>query len=122
MEEEVAARKRSGKLGKVSYTHEAMIDLILQEPTVTVKELAEVFSYSEGWVSRILASDSFMARLAQRKHDLIDPLVAQSLNERMRGVTIQALEIVKGKLESGDSAAYALEALGVAVPALTIRR
>lgn len=122
MEEDVVTQKRSGKLVKVKYTHEAMIDLIIQEPTVTVQELAEIFEYSAGWVSRILASDSFQARLAQRKSDLIDPLVAQSLNERMRGVTIQSLEIIQKKLESEESASYAIEALGIAVPALAPRR
>lgn len=122
MTENSGAQKASGGLVKVTYTHEAMIDLILQEPTVSVKELAELFNYSPAWVSRILASDSFQARLAQRKSDLIDPLIAQSLNERMKGVTIQSLEIIKGKLETEESASYALEALGIAVPALAPRR
>lgn len=122
MEEDSGVVKRSSKLVKVTYTHDAMIDLIIQEPTVSVKELAELFNYSSAWVSRILASDSFQARLAARKSDLIDPLIAQSLNERMRGVTIQSLEIIKGKLETEESASYALEALGIAAPALAPRR
>ena len=122
MEDSSVAQKRSGKLVKVTYTHDAMIDLIIQEPTVSIKELAELFDYSPAWVSRILSSDSFQARLAQRKSDLIDPLIAQSLNERMKGVAIQSLEIIKGKLETEESASYALEALGIAAPALAPRR
>lgn len=106
---------RSSGLKRITYTHEAMIDLILQEPTVTPAELATLFGYSPGWISRILASDSFQARLAQRKSHLIDPLVAQSLNERLRGVAVQAVEIISEKLDSEQSAAYAIDALGVAV-------
>lgn len=118
MEEQVAPRKRDGKLVKVTYTHEAMIDLILQEPTVTVQELAALFNYTPAWISRILASDSFQARLSQRKSDLIDPLIAQSLNERMKGVAIQSLTIIGQKLEAEESASYALDALGIAASAL----
>lgn len=122
MEANSGAPERSGQLVKVNYTHDAMIDLILQEPTVRVKELAELFSYSPAWVSRILASDSFQARLAQRKSDLIDPLIAQSLNERMTGVVIQATEIISEKLEAEESASYAIDALGIAASALGQRR
>jgi hypothetical protein len=119
MEANTATVKRSGELVKVSYTHDAMIDLIIQEPTVRVNELAELFNYSPAWVSRILASDSFQARLAQRKSDLIDPLVAQSLNERMRGVAIHAVTIIGEKLEAEESASYAIDALGIAATALS---
>ena len=119
MEDSSKAVKRTGELVKVGYTHDAMIDLIIREPTVRVKELAELFNYSPAWVSRILASDSFQARLAQRKSDLTDPLVAQSLNERMRGVAIHAVTIIGEKLEAEESASYAIDALGLATAALS---
>lgn len=104
------------ELKRLTYTHEAMVDLIIAEPTVKPGELAELFGYSAGWISRILVSDSFQSRLAERKSQLVDPLVAQSLNERLRGVTMQAVEIVSERLNSADaSASYALDALGLAV-------
>lgn len=118
MEENAAVKKRDGQLVKVTYTHEAMIDLILQDPTVQPKELAELFNYTSAWISRILASDSFQARLAERKGQLIDPIIAQSLNERMKGVAIQSLEIISDKLEVEQSASYAIDALGIAASAL----
>ena len=103
---------------KVSYSHDAMIDLIIQEPTVTMVELAKLFHYSEGWVARVIASDAFKARLAERKEQLVDPHVAQSLNERLQGVAIHAIDLVGQKLESEKSASYAMDALGVASKAL----
>lgn len=104
------------ELKRLTYTHEAMVDLIIAEPTVKPGELAELFGYTPGWISRILVSDSFQSRLAERKSALTDPLIAQSLNERLRGVTMQAVEIVSEKLNSADaSASYALDALGLAV-------
>lgn len=98
---------------KLKYTHQAMVDLILADPTVTFVELGEVFGYSAAWVSRVVASDAFQARLAERKQELVDPAIAQSLNERVQAVTIQSLHIVGQKLEAEQSAAYAMEALGV---------
>lgn len=102
-------------VAKLSYTHDAMVDLIIQAPTVTHAELAELFGYSAGWIQRVCGSDAFQARLAERKAQLIDPHVARSLNERLRGVAIKAIDIIDGNLSKEEAGAgYALEALGVA--------
>lgn len=99
---------------KLTYTHEAMVDFILQEPSVRIGELAEVFDRSVGWVSRVLASDSFKARMAQRRKELIDPIVAQSVNERLGAVVIQATTLLNEKLDLEESGSLAMDALAVA--------
>ena len=109
-----AQAPRSGQLQKLKYTHEAMIDLILQAPNVTSAELGECFGYSPSWVSRILVSDSFQARMAQRKSALVDPIIARSLNERLRSVAIRSMEVIEEKLTAEPSAAYAMDALALA--------
>lgn len=106
------------QLGKIGYTHEAMVDLIIAEPTVSNVELAEIFGYSAGWVCRILASDSFQARLAERKGQLIDPIVAATLDERLRGVAIHSMTLIQEKLTAEESASYAIDALGLATTAM----
>jgi len=106
-------------LKSVGYQHEAMIDLILQDPTVTTSELAAVMGYSSGWISRILASDSFQVRLAQRKAALIDPIIARSLNERLRAVAMRSMDVIESKLDSEESLPFAVEALGIAQKGLT---
>jgi hypothetical protein len=104
---------------KLNYSHEAMIDLILAEPSVTNKELAEIFSYSEAWVSHIRKSDSFQARIAERKAVVIDPRIRQNLEDRLAHVATSSIAKIQEKLESSDaSAAFALDALGVAVTGL----
>lgn len=107
---------------RLTYTHEAMIDLILQEPTVNIAELSELFGFSTGWISRVIGSDSFKARLAERKAVLIDPHIAQQLNDRFSGVAIQAVEIIQKKLDTEQSAMFAIEALGVASGMLNVRK
>jgi len=103
---------------KVNYTHDRMIDHILADPGVSQKALAEKYNLSQGWVSRVIASDAFQARLAQRRAELIDPSISRALDERLGGLAHQSLEVVHRKLEQQDSASYALEALGLASKAL----
>lgn len=113
---------RVGQLKRLTYTHDAMIDLIIQEPTVTHSELAEVFGYSQNWIGRVVNSDAFVARLAERKGQLIDPQIARSLNERLSGVAIQSLTIISDKLNAEQSASYALDALGIATAGIAGNR
>jgi hypothetical protein len=110
----------SNGITKVSYTHDAMIDLIMQDPTVTTAELAQVFGYSPAWVSRILASDSFQSRLAQRKSALIDPIVARSLNDRLRAVAVRSMDVIEERLAAEPSAQYAIDALELATKGLGV--
>lgn len=108
---------KKGSLTRLTYTHDAMVDLILQEPTVTQQELAELFGYSTGWIQRVVASDAFQSRIAERKAQLIDPQITRSLNERLRAVTIQSIDIISNKLGAEQSAAFALEVLGMSATA-----
>ena len=105
-------------LKRISYTHEAMIDLIIQRPDVTSKELAEVFGYSQAWVASILSSDSFAARLAQRRSALVDPIISNSLRERFGALAIRSVDVLQHKLDSEESASLALEAFGISTAAL----
>lgn len=109
-------------LTRLTYTHDAMVDLIVQEPSVTTKELAELFGFSAGWVSRVIASDAFQARIAERKAQLVDPQITQSLNERLKGVAIHAVDLISQKLDAEQSASYAIDALGLANAAMGVSR
>lgn len=99
---------------KVKFQHEAIIDVILRRPRIEQKELAEMFGYTRGWMSRLVNSDAFQARIAERRQQLTDPGIARRLNARVQSVTVQALDVVSRKLDATDSAEFALEALGIA--------
>jgi hypothetical protein len=100
---------------RLKYTHEAMIDLILAEPTVSNKELAQIFEYSEAWISHIRCRDSFQSRIAERKSLLVDPAIRRSIEDRLAGVTTSAINRLQEVLDGPDaSAQFALDALGVA--------
>ena len=85
---------------KVSYTHDAMIDAMLSNPSISGGELARNFGYTESWISTIRNSDAFQARYAERRKDLVDPVIIASIDERLRAVADKSLERVLDKLTS----------------------
>lgn len=105
-------------IDRVKYTHDAMIDLILAQPSIKQGELAKHFGYTQAWVSRIMNSDAFLARLASRKADIVDPALILSVDEKLRAVASRSLDIVLEKLEASPSMDQALEAVTVSSKAL----
>lgn len=87
---------------KVRYTHDAMIDMIVANPWISQGELARNFGYTEGWVSQVIASDAFQARLAQRKDELIDPHLRATIDERFKGLIVRSIEILMRKLDKPE--------------------
>lgn len=83
---------------KVRYSHDAMIDLIVENPWISQNEIAAVFGYTAPWVSLIFSSDAFKERLTQRKEELIDPTIRASIEERLRSVVNRSLEVLAEKL------------------------
>lgn len=103
---------------KVRYSHDAMVDAIIANPAIRQRELAALFGYTEGWVSQVLSSDSFQARLDARKAELVDPEIVKSVDVQLKGVARQALEVVSEKLTASKSPELALRALDISTRAL----
>lgn len=106
------------RLQKVKYTHDAMIDLMIAQPDISQNQLASQFGYSVPWISRVMGSDSFQARLAQRRDELIDPVLIEGITERLQGLATQSLEVITTKLAATQSADLALKGLELATKAL----
>jgi hypothetical protein len=89
-------------LQRVSYTHDGMIDIIIAKPDVSQNTLAQHFGYSVGWISRIMCSDAFQARLAERRGEIVTPGLLLNFEERLRGLATQSLDLIMERLESVD--------------------
>lgn len=89
----------SQPIAKLRYTHEAMVDLIIANPAISQNELARRFGYSPAWVSRVLASDAFQTKLAERSKEVVDPTVRQAVEEQFKGLVLRSLEILQEKLD-----------------------
>ena len=93
-----------GRLQKCAYTHDAMVDLIITQGSgpggISQRQLAAHFGYTEGWISNVLASDAFQARLAARKEEVTDPAIKATIEERFRALVIQSLKVLETKLSA----------------------
>lgn len=106
------------RISKTRYTHEAMIDVILENPDIKQNELAKRFDKSTPWISRIIGSDAFQAALAKRRDELTDPFLIATIEERFRGLAYQSLDIISEKLEASKNVDLALKSLDVSAKVL----
>ena len=106
-----ATGQQRGGVAKVNYTHERMADIILANPAVTQNELALHFGYTAGWISQVIASDSFQVFVAERKDKILDPLLRGAVEESMKGLVNQSIARLREKLDANPSDQLALEVL-----------
>lgn len=106
------------RIGKLRYSHEAMIDIMIAEPGIKQNDLAARFGYQVQWVSRIIGSDAFQGALAKRREELTDPFLVATLEERMTGVAMQALDVIGEKLALTQNVDVALKAYDISMKAL----
>jgi hypothetical protein len=107
-----------GAIAKVRYSHDAMIDVIIAQPGVSQGELARFFGYTEGWVSQVVTSDAFQARLAERKGELVDPTIVASVEERLRGLVELSAQVLTEKLALGRDGKLAARVLEITTKGL----
>lgn len=90
---------KANPVARLSYTHEAMIDLIIAEPAIYNEELAARFGYSPSWISTVVVSDIFQAKLAARREALVDPELRMSIKTQFKGLLERSMEILARKLD-----------------------
>lgn len=105
-------------IDRVRYSHDAMIDLILAQPAISQNALAVMFGYGVGWVSRVIGSDAFQARLAERKEEIVNPEIMLSFEQRLQGLANQSLQVIQAKLDATSNPDLAIKALELSTKAL----
>lgn len=99
---------------KISYTHDQMIDEIVRNPGISQQGLAEMFGYTKTWICTLMSSDGFQARLAQRRKELVDPVIVRSLEQGLEVLSLQAVGVLQEKLEANPHPDVALKILEIA--------
>lgn len=87
-------------IDKVRYSHVDMVDFIIANPWISQGEIAARYGYTQAWVSTILASDAFQAKMAERREEVIDPAMKATIEERFKALTIQSLKRLMEKLDA----------------------
>jgi transcriptional regulator with XRE-family HTH domain len=88
---------------KINYSHDGMINLLIANRGITQNEIARHFGYSASWVSQIMSSDAFQARLMERAAEIEDPTLRATVEEGLKGILARSMELLKKKLND-DSA------------------
>lgn len=100
-------------IARVRYTHDAMIDLVIARPDISQNEIATHFGYSVGWVSQVFCSDAFQARLADRRNEIVNPVLTASVEDRIANLAGKSLDVLQKKLEATNSADLAIKCLEI---------
>jgi len=83
------------------YSPALFVDLIINNPDYSSKQLGEIFGKPQSWVAQVLASANFQSALDPRRAEVLNPEYAMTLEERFRGLTIRSLNILQDKMEAG---------------------
>ncbi len=113
--------RRTTKPPRIRYTHEAMVDAVVANPSISQNDLAEIFGYTPTWISIVMNSDAFQAKLHERREELVDPTLRATLNEKMKALVDQSLNVLMNKVcrdPDEVSADLAVKTLGLASKAL----
>lgn len=108
----------ANSIDRVRYSHDAMIDVLLARPGVSQNELAAHFGYTAAWVSRVVNSSAFQARLAERKTELVDPTIHMALEEKFSAAAHLSLDVLQEKLAASRNPDLALKVGDLATKAL----
>jgi len=111
------------EIQKISYTHQAMIDLIIADPAISQDRLATHFGYTPAWICQVVNSDAFQAMLATRRAEIVNPELSATVEERFRSMTSRALQVVQDKLSMPSNCVpdnLALKAIELGAKALAV--
>ena len=96
------------ELRRISFSHEALIGWMIANPHRNLRDAAAYFDYTQAWLSSIIHSDLFQAKLAERQNEVF-ALIAQDIPSKLAAATDVALEKLALKLEETEDAKFLLD-------------
>lgn len=86
--------------------YDELITMLLANPFRTQRDIAAEVGYSEAWLSRIISSDVFQAKLAERQQNSVEPERHAAVAARFGGIRDRAhaslsrtLALIENKLD-----------------------
>lgn len=96
-------------LARISHRHEQLLNWLLLNPDRSLRECADHFGFSQGWVSSIVHSDLFQIALRERQ-EKVALLVAESIPQKLRRVADIGLDKLTTALEETENPDFILDA------------
>jgi len=100
-------------IAKAHYTHDAMVDMIIQNPSVTQRDLARHFGYTESWISQIIRCDVIREKLTKRSNELLDPIALLDVQRRFEALAHRSMDVLFDQLDMKANPEVALKALEI---------
>lgn len=92
----------------LSHTHEAMMDWMLMNPGHSLTQMSAAFGYTVPWLSRLIHSDIFQARLAERRKE-VELRICDDIPAKLRGLGHLAIERMEEKLAASPDPRFIRE-------------
>lgn len=96
------------ELQSISHVHEAVMNWMIANPQLSMAECARQFGYTQSWLSTMVHSNLFQARLKE-KQDHVFANLAGTLNEKLAaGADIGVTKLIE-KLETSEDPKFIKE-------------
>jgi len=82
---------------KVSHKHEEIMNFMLANPTHKLGDIARHFGMTQAWLSCVIHSEAFQARLAEKQEAIFSGTVLP-LKEKLEGVAHQLLDKLEERI------------------------
>lgn len=89
---------------KVSHKHEAILDMMLANPQMKLRDIAREMGVSQSWLSCIIHSDAFQRRLSARQEEIFNATLLP-LKDKIAGAAAVAVEKLSESVENASPAA-----------------
>lgn len=103
------AEQPRAELATVSHVHEAIMNWMIANPERSQRECADAFGYTQSWLSTMVHSNLFQARLKEKQSELFS-VIAGSIQEKMSAAADIGVQKLAAKLEESEDAKFILSA------------
>jgi hypothetical protein len=108
----------SAQIDKVSPRHEAILNCLIMNPTMSRAEMARQFGVSQSWLSVVINSDVFQAKLRERQDEVFS-VATETITSKLTRLAELSLDrltdiipVERDVTNLRDAAKLALEGLG----------
>jgi hypothetical protein len=97
------------QLKSLSHTHDMVINWMLLNPDRSLRECADYFGYSQPWLSTLIHTDLFQARLKERQA-VVFAQIAQTVPEKLTALSDIATEKLTEAITKSEDSKFILDA------------
>lgn len=105
------------ELQSISHVHESIMNWMIANPQLALRECAAHFGYTRAWLSTLIHSDIFQARLRE-KQEAVFSGIKEDIATKLGALADVGVERLQEKLETSDDPKLIMEATKLALSSL----